>query len=71
MPKEIIAVFQILTALILTFFILIQVKGTGFGRVWGATSASFTRRGLEKIVFRLTFVLSFLFIILSIVQLLA
>lgn len=64
-------IFQILIAGLLAFLILIQVKGSGFGRVWGATSTSFTRRGLEKLVFRLTFVLAFLFIGISIAQLLA
>lgn len=48
--------------------ILIQTKGTGFGRVWGA-SVSFARRGLEKLVFRATFVLALLFIVLAILQL--
>jgi protein translocase SecG subunit len=68
MSKELISVFQIVLGIVVSFMILIQVKGTGFGRVWGG-STSFTRRGLEKLVFRLTFVLSFLFIVISILQL--
>ena len=61
-------VFQTITAAILTAFILIQSKGTGFGRAWGGAT-SFTRRGLEKIVFKATFVLSAIFIVVSLVQL--
>jgi protein translocase SecG subunit len=54
-------------SIILIIFILVQNKGTGFGRVWGGGS-SFTRRGLEKLVFRLTFFLAFIFLVLSIVN---
>lgn len=60
---------QIVISLSLIFLILIQNKGTGFGRVWGG-KMSFTKRGLEKIVFRMTFVLSAIFIVVSILQLL-
>lgn len=67
--KTFLLVVQILVAIFLVAVILIQSKGTGFGRVWGATSASFTRRGLERLVFRLTFVLAATFIIVSILQL--
>lgn len=61
---------QVISAVLLTSAILIQSKGTGFGRAWGgSSSASFTRRGLEKVVFRATFVFAALFIIVSILQL--
>ncbi|MBX4205807.1 preprotein translocase subunit SecG [Candidatus Microgenomates bacterium] len=69
MDKNFLSIFQIVLGIIVSFFILVQVKGTGFGRVWGGSGASFTRRGLEKLVFKLTFVLSFLFIVISILQL--
>lgn len=61
---------QILLATTLTVLILIQTQGTGFGRSWGGAS-SFTRRGLEKIVYRFTFVVSALFLLVSILQLTA
>jgi len=68
--REVITVLQIVTGIILVLFILVQVKGTGFGRVWGGTP-SFTRRGLEKLVFKLTFIVSGIFVVLSIISLIA
>ena len=65
--KDALLGLQILISSLLILFILVQVKGTGFGRVWGDTT-SFTRRGLERLVFRLTIVLSVLFIIVSALQ---
>lgn len=66
--REVLTVLQIIIGAILVLFILIQVKGTGFGRVWGG-APSFTRRGLEKLVFKLTFVVSGIFVLLSILSL--
>lgn len=54
-------------SVVLILFILVQNKGTGFGRVWGGSS-SFTRRGLEKVIFKMTFVLTGLFVLLSFVN---
>jgi len=58
---------QIIISVFLIGLILVQVKGTGFGRVWGASS-SFSRRGLERLVFKTTFVVAALFLIISILQ---
>lgn len=66
--SEVLLIIQTITALILAILILVQSKGTGFGRAWGG-AASFTRRGLERYVFRATFVLSAIFIVVSIAQL--
>lgn len=66
--KGILLIAQIVLGITLTFLILLQNKGVGFGRVWGVSSASFARRGLEKVVFRLTFVIAFLFFVLVILQ---
>jgi len=66
--NNILLILQITVSSILILFILVQNKGTGFGRVWGGTS-SFTRRGLEKVIFRLTFVFTAIFIALSITAL--
>lgn len=65
--KEVIVFLQTATATLLIFFVLLQIRGTGFGR--SASSASFTRRGVEKLVFKLTFVVTALFLILSAVSL--
>jgi protein translocase SecG subunit len=68
--KEALYIAQILISVILVSLILMQARGTGFGRssVLGG-STSFSRRGLEKLVFRATFVFAFLFLAASILQL--
>ncbi len=65
--ENLLLVAQIITGILLTGAILIQTRGTGFGR--GSSHASFTRRGLEKLVFRSTFVLVAIFVIVSILRL--
>ena len=67
--KEILIILQILLSLLLVVIILIQSRGTGFGRGWGAAGASFSRRGLEKVVFKLTFIVTAAFIVVSVLQL--
>lgn len=68
--KQILTVVQIVVSLGLIGLILIQAKGTGLGRTFGAGGGtSFSRRGLEKLIFRLTFVFVFIFILISILQL--
>jgi len=62
-------ILQIIISIILIGLILVQAKGTGFGRSSGLGGASFTRRGLEKLVFRLTFVVAFLFVVVSTLRL--
>lgn len=62
MMKNAVAIGQMICAILLVVFVLLQVHGTGFGR---GSSASFTRRGVERLVFRLTFVVTGLFLILS------
>lgn len=61
--KEIAQTVQSVSALLLILFVLIQVRGTGFGR--SAGSSNFTRRGVEKLVFKSTFVVAFLFLAMS------
>lgn len=69
--KQLLTIVQMLVSLILIGLILIQAKGTGLGRTFGSGGGtSFSRRGLEKLLFRLTFVFAGVFIIISILQLL-
>lgn len=69
--KQILTIVQIVTSLGVIGLILIQAKGTGLGRTFGSGGGtSFSRRGLEKLVFKLTFVFAGLFIVVSILQLL-
>lgn len=67
--KSFLLITQAVLAILLTLAIIVQTKGVGFGRVWGTSHTSFTRRGLESAVFKATFVLSALFILVSFLQL--
>jgi len=65
--KEVVQITQSISAILLIIFVLLQVRGTGFSR--SSNSSSFTRRGIEKLVFKLTFIVSALFLIMSLVLL--
>ena len=67
--QNVLLVIQIVVSVILIGLIMLQVKGTGFGRVWGGLSVSSSRRGLEGIVFKFTFIMAFLFISISVLSL--
>lgn len=66
--KDLYLIIQAIVSIFLALAILLQVKGTGFGRVWGGLSTSSSKRGIESLVFKLTFVLAFLFILISILS---
>lgn len=66
--KEIVQIVQGLSAFILIIFVLLQVRGTGFSR--SINSSSFTRRGIEKLVFKGTFIVTTIFLLVSIILLL-
>lgn len=65
--KTIILFIQLFSATFLIVAILVQSRGTGFARS-SKGSASFTRRGLEKLVYRATFLIAAVFMIVSILQ---
>ncbi len=65
--KEAVQIVQSISAFLLIIFVLLQVRGTGFSR--SSNSSSFTRRGVERLVFKLTFIVTALFLILSAVSL--
>lgn len=65
--KEAVQIIQSLSAFMLIIFVLLQVRGTGFGR--SSNSSSFTRRGVEKLVFKSTFVVTGLFLLMSVILL--
>jgi preprotein translocase subunit SecG len=61
---------QLVISIVLIVLILMQARGTGLGRTFGGGSGtSFSRRGLEKLIFRLTFIFVALFLVISILQL--
>lgn len=54
---------QIVISLLLMVTILMQQKGAGLGGAFGGDSAVYrTKRGAEKFIFRLTIILSVLFL---------
>lgn len=66
--KQSLLIFQIVISSILILLILIQPKGTGLGRSFGqAASTSFTRRGLNRWVFNFTFLVTSIFVVVSII----
>ncbi len=65
-------VAQIVLSVALVLVILIQVRGGGLGGIFGQADTVYrTRRGVEKTLLQLTVVLAVLFIIISIVTLIA
>ncbi|MBN1970381.1 MAG: preprotein translocase subunit SecG [Candidatus Delongbacteria bacterium] len=66
--QNLLLIIQIILGVTLIVIIFMQSRGTGFARSMGGSSSSFTRRGLEKIVFRATFVVFALFIIVSFIS---
>ena len=58
----------IITSIALIASIILQSKGAGLGGLTGADMGGFltARRGIEKVLFRVTVVLSFLFFFLCI-----
>lgn len=68
--KNTLTIIQIAVSVGLIFLIMIQSRGTGLGRTFGGGGGtSFSRRGLEKLLFKLTFVFVGLFLIISVLQL--
>ena len=66
-------IVQIVISLGLVTLIILQARGTGLGSLFGGTGGGAvqkTRRGLEKTFFQMTVVLSVLFIVNAILQLL-
>jgi preprotein translocase subunit SecG len=63
---------QILVSIALSAVLLLQSKGSGFGAGLGGSTSMFrTRRGIEKTLFQLTIVLVVLFLIISLLSVMA
>ena len=68
--KQVLLILQIILSALLIGLIMVQARGKGLSSAWGGGgSASFSRRGLERLIFRLTFFVSALFILFSLLQL--
>ena len=63
-------VIQIITALLLVGSILIQSSKGGLGTACGGCGEFRTKRGAEQMIFRVTIVLAFVFLAVSIANLL-
>lgn len=71
MNSSIFSIIQIALGLILIGLVLLQVKGTGLGSTFGGEMGFYhTKRGVEKMLFKLTMVIVFLFLASAVVGLL-
>ncbi|PIY93133.1 MAG: preprotein translocase subunit SecG [Candidatus Magasanikbacteria bacterium CG_4_10_14_0_8_um_filter_32_14] len=71
MLKQILQIIQIILAIVLIIVVLLQQKGTGLGSAFGGSGTIHTtRRGIDKVLYQITIVVSVLFFILAIVNLL-
>lgn len=68
-----IAVIQIILAVLIVALILLQERSSGISGLFGGEGGGFyqTRRGMEKIIFYSTIVLILLFVALAVYQLVA
>jgi len=70
--NNVILVIQIVISVLLVVVILLQTKGTGLGAAFGESGEQFRKkRGLEKFLHRFTIALAAVFLISSIINLLA
>lgn len=69
--KEFLPILQIITAILLIIFILLQQRGTALGSAFGGESGGFyaTRRGIQQKLFWATIACGVLFIVLAILNL--
>ena len=66
--NKLLSIFQIITSLALIAVILLQAQGTGLGGLFGGGGEEYrSKRGIEKMLFYATIVLSIIFLGLSLV----
>ena len=71
MSLAILAISQLVLAILLMVCVLLQQKGVGLGAAFGGSSAIYTtRRGVDKVLFQATIVIAILFFLVSIVYVL-
>lgn len=67
---NVLRVLQIIISVGLIILIVLQAKGVGLGRAWGGGGEFYkSRRGVEKLIFKVTVVLALLFLTSSILNL--
>ena len=62
-PKNILLIIQIVLSVLLVISVLLQVRGSGLGTIFGSVGGEFYRskRGIEKFLYRSTIILAILF----------
>ncbi|MFA6526262.1 MAG: preprotein translocase subunit SecG [Candidatus Buchananbacteria bacterium] len=59
----ILSIIQVVSAILLIIFILLQNRGTGLGSAFGGEGNVYrTKRGLESVIFKATIVLAVVFL---------
>lgn len=72
MKNQVFSIIQIILGLLLVVLILLQQKGTGLGSTFGGELSFYrTKRGVEKLLFYATIIVSTLFLAIAVVSLLA
>ncbi len=70
--EQALLITTIIVSIALIILTLFQGKGGGLGSAWGNAGAGFqTRRGVEKLIVRLTAILIGVFFIVSVIQLIS
>ena len=68
--QSILTILQIIFAILLIITVLLQQRGSGMGAAFGGGGAVYnTRRGIDKILFQITIVISILFFAVAIANL--
>lgn len=70
MLSTILSIVQIIFAILLILVILLQQKGSGLGAAFGGSGTVYnTRRGVDKILYNITIVVSILFFVTALINL--
>jgi len=70
MISSIISIGQMVLAVLLIVVILLQQKGSGLGAAFGGSGTVYTtRRGVDKVLYQATIVISILFFLTSFINL--
>jgi len=68
MNTQLLNIIQITLGILLALLILVQAKGAGLGSTFGGDMGFYgTKRGAEKIIFRFTIIVAFLFLLSSLI----
>lgn len=71
MLSTILEISQVVLAILMVATILLQQKGSGMGAAFGGSSNIYnTKRGVDKVLHNATVVISILFLLVSVVNLL-